>query len=207
MFLILPSCLTIANERLVKIRDLGCGAENFLGFILDLLCYLLFLEPDPRCRGAGKCFLSPGSRFHCMSLWQRRRCPNVIVRTCDIHHIWVFYLHSAHHQCLKPLQVGLSCCVKIEEQILPGRNVLTTLEHGLCSYLWQQLRAPFSAGCGVMEGVTTALLSTGILGPQGLLGVCLEPPPRGNGKPWRGLQQSALGLAGFPKASKLPSPH
>lgn len=189
----------------MKIRDLGCGAENFLGFILDLLCYLLFVDPDPRCSGAGRCFVSPGSRPHCMSLCQRGRCPNVIVRTCDVH-IWGFYLHCAHHQCLEPLRVGLSCCVKIEEQILPGRNVLTTLEHGLCSYLWQKLRAPVSAGSGVMEGVTTALLSTGIPGPWGLPEVCLDPP-RGNGKPCSGLEQRALGLAGSPKASKFPSSH
>lgn len=192
----------------MKIRDLGCGAGNFLGFILNLLCYLLFVDPDPRCSGAGRCFLSPGSRPHCMSLCQKGgcHCPNVIVWTCDIHHVWVFHLHCAHHQCLEPLQAGLSRCVKIKEQILPGRNVLTTLEHGLCSYLWQQLRAPFSAGCGVMEGVAPALLSTGIPGPRGLLGVCLDPPPRGNGKPCSGLEQRALGLAEFPKASRSPSP-
>lgn len=198
-----PPFLTVANERLVKIRDLGCQAENFLSFILDL--YLLFVDPDLRCSGAGRHFFSPGSRAHCMSLCQRGRHPSVIVRTWGSSHLG--FLPSL---CTSPVpqasRAGLSCCVKIEEQILPGRDVLTTLEHGLCSYLWQQLRAPFSAGCGVMGAVTTALLGTGIPGPQGLLGACLEPRPRENGKPCSGLQQRALGLAGFPKASELPPP-
>lgn len=100
-----PPFLTVANERLVKIRDLGCGAENFLSFILDLLCYLLFVDPDLRCSGAGRHFFSPGSRAHFMSLCQRGRHPSVIVRTCGVHHIWVFYLHCVHHQCLKPLEL------------------------------------------------------------------------------------------------------
>lgn len=112
-----------------------------------------------------KVFPLPREQGHCMSLCQRGRCPNVIVRTCDTHDIWVFYLHCAHHQCLQPFWV-----VKIEEQILPGRNVLTTLEHGLCSYLWQQWRAPLSAGCGVMEAVTTALLGTASWGHGDFLG-------------------------------------
>lgn len=45
----------------MKIRDLGYVAENFLGLVLDVLCYVLFVDPEPRWGGAGRCFLS-----HCV---------------------------------------------------------------------------------------------------------------------------------------------
>lgn len=43
-------------------------------------------------------------------------------------------------------------------------------------------------------------------GQRGLLGWCLAAPHRGNGKPCSGLQQCALGLAGFAKAWDLRMP-
>lgn len=161
-------------------QGLGCVAENFLGFILDLLCGLLFVDPDPRCSSAGGCFpreqtplsepLSKGkmSQCHCNGMWCSSHlgflpslCPSPVPQGSPS---WSVLLcenwgrNPARKKCLNHTWTWIMFLS------------LAAVEGSLFSRLW-------------CDGVTPALLGTGILGPRGFLGVCLEPPPRGDGSP------------------------